>query len=105
MLIASSGRGSGSNGTPKKVAISRSAIVPARMHRPACGDQGIASVDWASDAASRRAPAAVTQDRSGLGERKKVSTPSDVCVSAMSANHSSHCSQSAGSWSVQPMAW
>ena len=75
------------------------------MHSPAWGDHGIARVDWASDAASRSAPAAVTQDRSGFGDRKNTSTDSDVCVSAMSANHSSHSAHSTGRSPIQLMAW
>src|SRR5450759_2520131 len=105
MLIGSSGAGSGSYGMAKNWATSRSASAPERIQSPASGDQGIARVDWASDAASSRAPAAVTQDRCGFGDRKKTSTAIEVCVSEMSANHSSHSAHSAGSRSFQLMAW
>src|SRR5580704_2509709 len=105
MLIGSSGAGSGSNGMAKKPASSRMASEPARMHSPASGDQGIASADWARDAASSSAPAAVTHERSGFGDRKNTSTASEVWVSEMSANHSSHSAHSAGSRSFQLMAW
>ncbi len=74
------------------------------MQSPASGDHGMASVDWAMDAASSSAPADVTHDRSGFGDRKKFRTASDACVSEMSANHSSHSAQSAGSRSFQLMA-
>src|SRR6202035_3488984 len=105
MLIAASGAGSGSNGMAKTLASSPSARLPDRMHSPASGDHGIARVDCASDAASSSAPADVTHDRSGFGDRKNTSTASDVWVSEMSANQSSHSAHRAGSRSVQLMAW
>src|ERR1039457_979696 len=105
MLIGASGAGSGSNGIRKKPASSRSVRYPVRMHRAAAGDQGIDSVDWASAAASSNAPAEVTQDRSGFGDRKYMSTASEECVSAISANHASHSPHRAGSSSFQPILW
>src|SRR6516164_2532174 len=75
------------------------------MQSPASGDHGIDSVEFAIAAASRTAPAAVIQERFGLGERKNGSTAKVVCVSAISENHPSHVDHRSGSLSFQPIAW
>ena len=59
--------------------------------RPACGSKPISVTASRRDAASSTAPAAVTHERCGAGERKKFTTASDVCVSSSSANHPCHC--------------
>src|SRR3954471_5314243 len=83
--------------------MSRMAMYPARMQIPACGDQGTLSVDCASAAASSTAPADVTQERWGLGDRKKASDAKVVWVSFSSENQLSHSSQSTGSSSSHPI--
>src|SRR5579884_551257 len=72
------------------------------MHRSACGSCGVSTAALTSAAASSTAPAAVTQECSGCGERKNDSAPNDVCVSSTSANHTSHCAQSSFS---RPKPW
>ncbi len=57
---------------------------------PASGSNGRSTAASRSDAASSTAPLAVTHDRCPTGERKKLSTPSDVCVSSSSVNHCCH---------------
>ena len=73
---------------PKKSPMERNAVNPLRTQRPAIGCQPASTVELMSDAASRIVPAAVTHDRSADGDRKKLSSGCDVCVSSSSANQS-----------------
>jgi len=75
------------------------------MQIPACGDHGTKSVDCANAAASRIAPAEVTHERCGLGDRKKARIENVVWVSDSSENHDSHSAQRCGRSSSQPISW
>src|SRR5262245_66371579 len=86
-------------------AISRSARYPARMQSPAWGDHGISTVDCAKAAASRIAPADVTHERWGFGDRKNARIENVECVSDSSENHDSHSAQRWGRSSSQLIAW
>src|SRR5947209_4980098 len=74
----------------KKSQIRRNAMYPARMQMSARTSRGTSSVDEYRAAASRTAPAAVTHDRSGVGERKNASAGNEVWLSSTSVNHVSH---------------
>ena len=78
---------------------------PERMHSAAWGSLGRSRADSDSAAASSSAPAVVTQERDGCGERKNTSDPSDVWLSSMSENHSSARSHSSSVRSNAPIAW
>src|SRR5438270_2525286 len=77
----------------KKSAIERRAVKPDRTHSAAIGCHGPSTVEFTRPAESSTTPAAVIHERSGLGERKKLRTPNEVCVSSTSANHSCHDTQ------------
>jgi hypothetical protein len=62
------------NSIPKKSAMRRSARNPARMHNPAEPIDRRGRQAATRDAVSSIVPAAVTQERSNCGERKKTST-------------------------------
>jgi len=75
------------------------------MQIPACGDHGTRSVDCAKAAASRIAPADVTHERWGLGDRKNERIENVVWVSASSENQTSHSAHRCGRSSSQPISW
>ncbi len=60
------------------------------MQSSAWASRGTSTVDAIRAAASRTVPAAVSQECSGWGERKKTSAARLVWLSPRSANHCSH---------------
>src|SRR3954447_4117970 len=75
------------------------------MQSAACGVRGMSTTDSRIAAVSSTAPAAVTHERCGFGERKNVSDPYDVCVSCTSVNHAIHDSQKLSSSVRKPVMY
>src|SRR6266511_137559 len=87
----------------KKSEIARRAEYPARTQRAAYAECSMSIVEFANDAASSTTPAAVIQERSWRGERKKLRDACEVCVSSTSANQSCHCNHTTSSSSSSPI--
>src|SRR6266567_4977934 len=83
----------------KKAAIERKARYPARMQRSAWESAGISTTERTRAAPSSTAPAAITQERCGCGERKNDSAASDVWLSSRSTNQASQAVHSSPSCS------
>src|SRR6266481_5677437 len=75
------------------------------MHRSARVSCGMSTAETRNDAPSSTAPAAVTQERSGLADRKNTSIASDVSLSSVSANHASQDVHRSASLSSLPRRW
>jgi hypothetical protein len=105
MLIGSVGAGSDEYARWKYSATAFHAKRPERTHRPACGSNGKSTAARRSEAASSTAPHDVIHDRCARGERKKLRTPSEVCVSSSSANQSCHGAHRSPRRSKRCISW
>src|SRR5688572_7947311 len=73
------------------------------MHNSAGGERGRSRVLEYREAPSSTTPAAVTQERSGWGERKKGRADSEVWVSSTSTNQRVHGTQTCSSIRSRPL--